>query len=161
MAEITTLRRKRSGYKSVVHKLSKKLEELLFEDTNNYKHEQLKVEIVATNDILIEKELIIKDLDEKIIDSLDDENDFEREIEQCTEYEITLKKIHEKVRTRYSTPQQTMKRNESLHSNLTRNEEITSQPQSNVRLPPIDMKRFNGILRSGLLFMKHFYLLFI
>ena len=105
-----------------MHKLFKKLEELLLidsEDQNSTYEQNYKDDIIATNEALLAKELIVKELDEKIIDKLDDEEDISNEIEQSIEYEIMLKKLHAKVRTRYEEP---TKVTEEVKTNLIREE---------------------------------------
>ena len=136
MAEVTSLKKKRSAYKSVVNKLCKKLDGLLLEeekvdDDDTYRG-RLKEEIVAVNDVLLEKEAIIKDLDAKIIDGINDEEEFEKEIEQCSEYEITVKLVHEKVRSR-----------NKVNKPFTKREDPVTETQSNVKLPKIELKRFS------------------
>ena len=135
MSEITQCRRKRNGYKSVVQKLCKKIESLLLEEQEDQhpNRDDLKQELIATNEVLLEKEVIIKELDGKIIDSIDDEEEFEKELEQSTEYEILLRKIHERVQAQFAPKTENVHRAESVAST----DLSVGNVKSNVKLPKL------------------------
>ena len=133
MADLQRYKRRRKGYTTSVSKLIKRIEErLLVEDTSK---DQIQIELVALKNTLKEKENTIKELDNNVLDEISDEEEIVAEIENSTTFEVMIKSVEERIKRALHTPP--IQSNESTLS-------VLSESRTNVKLPKLSLKKFNG-----------------
>ena len=89
MADLTNKKRRRTAQRNSVLKLMKRFDELIISETLNNDEKE---EINSLRNTIKDKEIIIKDIDNFILDSLPEE-EIDADIESSTVFELNIKLI--------------------------------------------------------------------
>ena len=131
--ELSKLKKKRTGHRNVVFKrLERKFSDIINPGIDKISEEEC-LQLVTVLETLREKERVLKELDERIIDLVDDD-DIESEVDLATQFETDLKFLIQKVKKVLLKVEQTQD-GMSLSS---------SKLKTGVKLPKLVMKTFSG-----------------
>ena len=131
--ELSKLKKKRTGHRNVVFKrLETKCSDIISPGIDKISEEEC-LQLVTVLETLRGKERILKELDGRIIDLVDDD-DIEIEVDLATQFETDLKFLIEKVKKVLLKVEQTQD-SMSLSS---------SKLKTGVKLPKLVMKTFSG-----------------
>ena len=139
-----TLRR-RDATKRTIYHLQKKLENLI--ETEEQITNEIRQEIAARKTLMKEKEIELKELQEDIMSKLEPD-EFEKKLQETTEFELQIRILEEKVKTKLEI--------ETKASYTTRSETSDRRQQQNVRLPKLEIKRFGGEATEWVQFYETF-----
>ena len=132
MADLTNKKRRRTAQRNSVLKLMKRFDELIISETLNNDEKE---EINSLRNTIKGKEIIIKDIDNFILDSLPEE-EIDADIESSTVFELNIKLMEEKMKRIVTV--------EGSRIILPSTGSTTSETKSNVKLPKLDLKKFDG-----------------
>ena len=110
----------------------KRFDELIISETLNNDEKE---EINSLRNTIKDKEIIIKDIDNFILDSLPEE-EIDADIESSTVFELNIKRMEEKMKRIVTV--------EESRIILPSTGSTTSETKSNVKLPKLDLKKFDG-----------------
>ena len=135
--------RRRNGIVRCIKNLIGNIEELLQNDIDDSTREQ----IIANKTLIKEKEIDLKTLQEEIINEIDNDEEYDKELDTATEFELKIRTLEEKIKKKIETttvtvPQQQETRNVRSHENT-------------VKLPKLEIKKFGGEPTEWTQFLRH------
>ena len=131
------IKRKRDGIKRNINSLKRNVEEALinlhFETPEN---EAQRETILANQSMIKEREIELKKIQEDILEATEDDEDYDREMDTATEFELEIKTLEQKIKTILG------KKTKEIID--VERPPRTDEPKQTVRLPKLEIKKFGG-----------------